>query len=489
MVFSWQNVRNLFAVSLLGTAVALPDSPEPLNLLGDYSYNAADVITRDVLIIGGGSSGTYSALKLRDLGKSVAVVEAKGLLGGHTETWTDPVTKGKVDLGVIVFHDNDLVRKYFGRYQIPLTKAGPVPGVRKFYNSHTGKIVPDYIPPSPNFTTYAAQLAKYPYLEFGFDLPDPVPDDLVLSFGDFVKKYDLGGFVRFATGFGQGVGDILKLPTIYIFKYISLSVLQGIQAGFLTTARHNNHELYDKALAELAHDSFLNSSVVAIDRNQSGQYATVLIQTPKGKKLVLAKNILITIPPLLDNLKHFDLDDEERSIFAKFKYTAYYAGALRSNVIPANVSLEAIDPSRLYNIPDLPKVYSFTPTGFSGLTNFKYIRNKPLPLKQVEADIINSAKLATANITENVVSGSSSNNNNNTNNSTRAPFFEVAVLTAHSPFELRVDADAIREGYYKKLYALQGKGKFWYTGAAFHVHDSSSLWQFSEKVVARIVTG
>lgn len=65
---------------------------------------------------GGGSTGTYSAIKLRDLGKSVAVVEAKAVLGGHTETWTDPITQAKVDIGVIVFHDLDLVRKYFGRY-------------------------------------------------------------------------------------------------------------------------------------------------------------------------------------------------------------------------------------------------------------------------------------------------------------------------------------------------------------------------------------
>lgn len=112
----------LLAISLLRTTavVALPESRQPSLKLGDY--DSSDVISRDVLIIGGGSSGTYSALRLRDLGKSVAVVEAKGLLGGHTETWTDPVSRGKVELGVIIFHDNELVRKYFGRYQIPLTK-------------------------------------------------------------------------------------------------------------------------------------------------------------------------------------------------------------------------------------------------------------------------------------------------------------------------------------------------------------------------------
>lgn len=477
MVFSWKSNLYILAVGLLATAVALPSLSKPIN---QRDYSPADVITRDVLIIGGGSTGTYSAITLRDLGKSVAVVEAKGVLGGHTETWTDPVTQAKVDIGVIVFHDLDIVRKYFGRYQIPLTKASLAPGVIKYYDSRNGKNVPGYTPPDPNLSTYAALLAKYPYLETGFDLPDPVPEDLLLSFGDFAKKYNLGGFVNFAAGFSQGIGDILNLPTIYVLKGIGFSILQNLQTGFLTTARHNNHELYDKALAELGHDALLNSSVVAIDRNYSGQYAKVLLRTPTGKKLVLAKNILITIPPLLKNLKNFDLNDQERSLFAKFRYASYYAGVLRNNVIPANLSLEGIDPSRPYDIPNLPRVYSFDPTGYPGLTNVKYISTKPLPLDQVKADIIRSAKLSTANGTGNVGSNSS--------NSTSAKF-EVAVLSAHSPFELRVDADAIRAGYYKHLYALQGKGKFWYTGAAFHTHDSSLLWQFSENVVKSIVTG
>jgi heterodisulfide reductase subunit A-like polyferredoxin len=38
------------------------------------------VIFRDVCVLGGGSSGTYTAVRLRDLGKSVVVVESKGRL-------------------------------------------------------------------------------------------------------------------------------------------------------------------------------------------------------------------------------------------------------------------------------------------------------------------------------------------------------------------------------------------------------------------------
>jgi len=44
-----------------------------------------ETIHRDVCILGGGSSGTYAAIRLsQDLGKSVVVIEKAGRLGGHT---------------------------------------------------------------------------------------------------------------------------------------------------------------------------------------------------------------------------------------------------------------------------------------------------------------------------------------------------------------------------------------------------------------------
>lgn len=46
--------------------------------------NESDVIVRDVVVLGGGATGTFAALKLKDAGKSVLVVEQKDRLGGHT---------------------------------------------------------------------------------------------------------------------------------------------------------------------------------------------------------------------------------------------------------------------------------------------------------------------------------------------------------------------------------------------------------------------
>ena len=79
------------------------------------NINAADykhvhTLHYDVVVIGGGSAGTYSAIRLRDLGKKVAVIEAKGRMGGHTETYRDPATNVTIDIGVIDWHNSQFVK-------------------------------------------------------------------------------------------------------------------------------------------------------------------------------------------------------------------------------------------------------------------------------------------------------------------------------------------------------------------------------------------
>ena len=77
---------SLSASLLASTVVALPSA------FDTKSYKPQDIITRDVAVIGGGAGGTYSAISLKDKGKSVIVIEKQGRLGGHTETYYDPAT-------------------------------------------------------------------------------------------------------------------------------------------------------------------------------------------------------------------------------------------------------------------------------------------------------------------------------------------------------------------------------------------------------------
>ncbi|AGZ38854.1 NAD(P)/FAD-dependent oxidoreductase [Actinoplanes friuliensis] len=458
------------AVGRLGLAGAgalpQPEAMAQASVLGSDS-----IITRDVAVIGGGATGTYAAIRLRDMGKSVAVIETADRLGGHTHTYTDPATGGKVDIGVIVWHELPIVRDWFARFDVPLEKASfDSPGmVSKYVDYRTGKEVTGYTPsdPSAALGAYAAQLAQYPYLEAGFDLPNPVPPDLLLPFGDFVKKYDLGAVVGTIFNFGQGLGDLLRQPTLYVFKNFGLDILRNLQVGFLTTARHNNSELYEKARAELGADALLRSRVVATDRDAAG-YANILVQTPSGLKIIRAKKLVVTIPPKLDNLFGFDLDATEAGLFAQFGNSAYYTGLLRNTGIPDNMAVTNIGQGTAYNLPSLPGVYSISPSGIPGLHQVKYGSPYQLSETSVKADILAGVKrLRTAGTVD-----------------TRTP--EFAVFSSHSPFELTVPTGAIKSGFYKKLGALQGRNRTFYTGAAFHTHDSSLLWQFTEALLPRI---
>ncbi|MGX6606694.1 NAD(P)-binding protein [Micromonosporaceae bacterium Da 78-11] len=456
------------AAGRVGLAGALP---EPTTAVAAESVSASNIITRDVAIIGGGATGTYSAIRLRDLGKSVVVVETNDRLGGHTHTYTDPGTGAKLDIGVVVWHELPIVRDFFARMDVPLIKASFDMSGRDslFVDYRTGKVVPGYAPgdPSAALGAYAAQLAQYPYLENGFELPNPVPPDLLLPFGDFVKKYALDAAVNTIFNFGQGLGDLLKQPTLYVMKNFGLDILRNLSIGFLTTERHNNSELYEKAKAELGADALLRSRVVATDRDAAG-YANILVQTPGGLKIIRAKKILLTAPPKLDNLFGFDLDATEASLFGQFNNSAYYTGLLRNSGIPDNVSVTNIGDGTPYNLPSLPGVYSISPSGVPGLHSVKYGSPKQLSETQVKADILAAVKrLRTAGTVQ-----------------TTTP--EFAVFASHSPFELTVSPAAIKNGFYRKLYALQGRNRTYYTGAAFHTHDTSLLWQFTEALLPRI---
>jgi hypothetical protein len=444
------------------------------------SFKPQDIITRDVAVIGGGSAGTYAAISLKDKGKSVIVIEKKGKLGGHFNTYIDPATGTPIDIGVMFFHNISIVRDYFRRFDVPLTN------VPRFFQSlkydfRTGKEVPLSFTPSEKeisaaVVTYAEQLSKYPGLEDGVFLPDPVPEELYRPFGEFVLKYGIQAAVLTMCDYDPGVGDILANPTVEVFRKWTLDFVDSYFNGMLMTARRNASEIFTKAEAELSSSAslLLNSEVAHADRGEDGAGIRLVVRTPQGKKLICAKKLLIAIPPKLDFVAPFDLSDDEKTLFGKYIDVGYYIGIVRNTGFPDDNTLIAnAAPDTEYNLPHLPRAYSFFPGELPGLQRITYAtaqsrKSFPMPEEEVKADILRSVKrLQEQNPGKFVSQGEP----------------EWVDFQSDSPYYLQAPAEDIKNGFYQKLYALQGLRNTYWTGAAFIATDSSLIWKFTEEIV------
>lgn len=208
--------------------------------------------------------------------------------------------------------------------------------------------------------------------------------------------------------------------------------------------------------------------MVRTNRNTKGR-SLLVVRTPAGLKLILAKQILLTIPPKLANLRGWDLSRNERRLFSQFTNSAYYTSVVRDAALPANTTFFAVGASTPYQLAPLPGVYVIVQTSVPGLFIVLYGAAQSLSDERVQADILDAMRVA---------AGASSPSN--------ATF---VAYSNHNPFELAVSPKAIRDGFYRELYGLQGERSTFYTGAAFHTHDSSLLWNFTQAMVLPKMVG
>lgn len=452
-----------------------------------HGFTAADIIVKDVAIIGGGSAGTYSAISLKDKGFSVVVVEKKDRIGGNTETYIDPATGTPVDIGVATWHNISIVTDYFRRFGIPLVPYGTglVPGaVSQQYDFTTGALLnltfPSIAEEGAAFAAYAQILEeKYQYLDDGMFLPKPVPAELLEPFGDFVQKHNISAVLNLMFELDPALGNFTSIPTVERMKTFSSGLVEGILKGdLLTTARHNNSELYTRAQAELLqHSSLLLQSEVVEACREDG--IRLVVQTLEGKKLIKAKRLLMTIPPKLDILKPFRPSPQERKVFSRFINVGYYTSILKNTGIPDSLGIFNYNPDTPFYFPTLPGTYNVQATAVKGLHVSLYgtprgASSFPMSDDAVKADIIKAIK---------TVQKANPDKFKQTEP-------EFVVFSSHTPFELQARPEDIRNGFYAELYALQGLQDTYWSSASFRAQDSSAIWKFSEKqVLPNLVKG
>ncbi len=290
------NVFSIASFALIGwTAAAL--------ILRDTDISLQNTFNVDVCVIGGGAAGTYAAIKLKDLDKTVVVVERQDRLGGHTKTYFDLASNRSIELGVAEWEDTPIVRKFFARFNVPLYQYNfTIPGVTSEYaDFRTGQSA---TPKQGNllgaWDAFQTQVAKYPSLDYSLDsVPFPVPADLLLPFGQFITKYNLEDAVPYLSLYGEGWGNFVTLPTLLAINFFppyffSPASLFGGGSGAL--AAKDNSLIYEKATTELGPNALLSSTVLSMDRS-AADLVKITVQTPSGKKLIRAKKLISAIPP------------------------------------------------------------------------------------------------------------------------------------------------------------------------------------------------
>ncbi|KAI6355515.1 hypothetical protein MCOR25_008161 [Pyricularia grisea] len=480
-------IRTLITVSFaVANAVGSMD-PDTDN--GTRS-STTNVLTRDVTIIGGGMTGSYAATWLYDKGYSFAVVEKQSNLGGHTQTYIDPASGVTIEYGNVFFQDTPRMRDYLQRYNISFSHVpsinDPNHGI-KYYDFKSGQEVNFEPPPGQAVQDSLDRWAQivgtnFSYLERGYYLPDQVPDDLMISFIDFVNLHSLGDMLNIAFQIGQGYGDFLRVPTLYAAKVLSPALVrQSKQKSMLLTP--NNGLLYRRSEAEFVKSNslLLSSTMSRFNRSvDEDGYMSVWVETTGGgnataKRVtkIRTRKLLLTIPPPSALGASFAPSAEEKSLFSRFSCNYYWAGVVRGAKLPS-LEMQNCDSSNQGSVPTMPGIYVFESTASPDLHTFWYgaqagVRNETVAgIRREVLETIQRLRRTKGDL------------------SMDESGVQFVAVGDYSPFACMVDSTAIKEGFYKQLYKLQGVGNIWWTGAAWHTHDASLLLEFTSDVLANM---
>lgn len=214
----------------------------------------------------------------------------------------------------------------------------------------------------------AELLPNYAYQLDDYDLQNPVPEDLYRPFGSFLEDYNITAAFQTVCHISYGVGDLLETSTIYAIKYFSPGDCQALVQRYLTHARGNNLELYAKVGDYIGESNILLKSnvVVAVNRQRTATWRSEILISTRGEglKLLSCGEVLLTIPPMLENLREWDLNPEEDAVFPQYSTAnGYYTGPVQDVGLNQTLSYYSSAASTPFNIPVLLALYALAPVG------------------------------------------------------------------------------------------------------------------------------
>ncbi|KAJ5182508.1 hypothetical protein N7492_000124 [Penicillium capsulatum] len=432
-------------------------------------FTPENIISRDVCILGGGATGTYAAVQLREQGHSVALIEKKQILGGHAETIYLPHGK-YVNFGVEGYFNNDLTKKFFKQLDVDYEPLLPGSVITQNVNFNTGKRVfpgDEILGTVAGTVMYRSAIEQFDYLATGaYYLPDEVPEVLLRPFREFVDEHALQGALNVIFTFAENVGDLLDVPLIYVIQNFGIPQINALLDGGYIRPKNGTGELFSKAANYIDEQNIFYETTVSEAKRNSNGVEMIVQSTDGSRKLIKAKKLLVTFPPTISSMGGFDLRKEESSLFSKWNHKNYYAAAVTNTGLPDGINVANTNPdNRPGSLPLPPFQWQFEYSGAPGYFMTKIV---------AESDF-------TAEDAKELIRSDLRRMNESGTFSTTEP--EIAAFASHSPETLMVSVDDIRDGFYKRLYALQGQQSTYYTGYTFCTDYSTALWNYTSSVL------
>jgi hypothetical protein len=429
-----------------------------------------DVIEKEVCILGAGGAGCYTAIQLQDRNISTIVLEKSSRIGGHSETYRERGDRNFCDIGVRLYPDVPIVRQYYDRMGVRLTSVDLTKGRRIYVDVKTGERAP-VKEPNPLLIWFALwryeRIIKknFSFLEKpGIQLPATVPEDLTLPFEAFLHKYKLGRSYKPITHYLQGQGAVKNLPALYALKNISPAVTKCARTNSFVAAASGVDTLYEKIQVKMGEALRCNVQVQSIRRNV--EVIEITATQDRSPLNIRCRKLYVTFPPTLTNMESFDLDQQEKSVFEKFKSFYYWTVMVKISGLPTDTVFFPIDGTDPLTGQVIPGIYTIVPTSMPETYNILYGSEQPLTEQEVLDDITGFVQRMSNNLTGQEIKLDS-----------------VDLFRLHTPFGTHVTPDEICNSFYQSLLALQGHRNTYYLGAAVDTNESRSVWIHAADIV------
>jgi hypothetical protein len=383
----------------------------------------------------------------------------------------------------------------FQRFNIPVGGYNRTGQETMYADFKTGRLAADYIPPpyadvTKAFQNYLAICEKYEGMllpnYYNFPKPADIPKDLLMPFGELAKKYNFEAALnQIFEVTGMGVGDMLNTPSMHVMQTLG-APLARIFTGrpdapnVLKPVSRNNSELYGKISELLADDIMYLSTVVKSQRTDHG--VKLVVEDYDGSKtLVKAKKLLLAIEPTLENMKPFQMDERERSVFSKWIHTREYVGLVQHPSLPFNTSI--------VNIPESAKGMVFGAVPQVPIqTRFEHqVGSEDLFAVIVVTGPNSTSDDAMHLVEDNLRNLITAGTIPSAGTTKESMYPTVVAWGEHGPMHLHASNKEMKKGFIQKQYALQGRRSTFYTGAAWVGHFTTVVWEFNEAILPRLL--